>query len=255
MTATLAIMRTAFADSRANRRSFALVVILMVINDASLIVFWSLFFGRVGTIRGWERHDIFVLFAILLTGAGIALGLFSNCRKVGQLAADGALDEVLALPVSPLGMLLTKRVDPANIGDLVFGPVVFLLLCAPTPERAVLYLFGSAIAAVVMVSFLVTVGALTFFVGGRGEQAELGFQALLIFSSYPIDLFGGATKVLLFTVVPAAFVTGLPALLVRHFNPGVMTLLVLVAAGFAGLAWATFTLGLRRYSSGSLWSR
>jgi hypothetical protein len=47
---------------------------------------------------------------------------------------------------------------------------------------------------------------LTLFVGGRGEQADLGFNAILIFASYPLDLFGGArTKMLLFTAVPAAF--------------------------------------------------
>lgn len=32
-------------------------------------------------------------------------------------------------------------------------------------------------------------------------------------------------------------------------------LLVIATVGFAGLAWAAFTLGLRRYASGSAWSR
>ena len=60
---------------------------------------------------------------------------------------------------------------------------------------------------------------------------------------------------LLFTAVPAAFVTGLPAQLVRDFDAQRAALLILVATGFALLGWGTFSLGLRRYSSGSLWSR
>ncbi len=43
-----------------------------------------------------------------------------------------------------------------------------------------------------LVGFLVALGSLTLFAGGRGEQADLGFQAILIFASYPIDVFGGA---------------------------------------------------------------
>ena len=248
-------LRTAFADSRSNRGSFGLVMLLMIINDASLIVFWTLFFHRVGTVRGWDVHDIFVLFAILLTSAGLSLGLFANCRKIGVIAADGALDETLALPVAPLSMVLARRVDPGNLGDLIFGPVVFMLLCAPTPQRAVLYLFGSVLGAVVMVSFLICAGSVTLFVGGRGEHAELGFNALLIFSSYPLDLFGGATKVVLFTLIPAAFVTGLPAQLVHRFDPATALVMIAATIGFAILAQTMFSLGLRRYSSGSVWAR
>jgi ABC-2 type transport system permease protein len=109
--------------------------------------------------------------------------------------------------------------------------------------------------SVVLIGFLVACGSLTLFVGGRGEQADLGFNAILIFASYPLDLFGGATKMLLFTAVPAAFVTGVPARLVRNFDTPEALLMVAVAALFALIGWGTFHLGLRRYSSGSIWIR
>jgi viologen exporter family transport system permease protein len=159
------------------------------------------------------------------------------------------------LPIEPLPHILTKRIDAANVGDLLFGPVLFVLAGNPTPERVAVFVLGSLAGTVALVGFLVFCGALTLFVGGRGEQGDLGFNAILIFASYPLDLFGGATKVLLFTAVPAAFVTGLPAQLVRDFDAQRAALLVSVAAGFALLGWVTFSLGLRRYSSGSLWSR
>jgi ABC-2 type transport system permease protein len=117
------------------------------------------------------------------------------------------------------------------------------------------FVVGAAASSVVLVGFLVACGALTLFVGGRGEQADLGFNAILIFASYPLDLFGGATKVLLFTAVPAAFVTGIPARLVRSFDTPTALLLVAVALLFALLGWGLFELGLRRYSSGSIWAR
>jgi ABC-2 type transport system permease protein len=255
MTAVTATLRAAVSDGLANRSSFWFQVGLMVANDITWIVFWVLFFDRVGHIRGWAVQDVIVLFSILLTTAGVVLGVFANSRRIGMLAADGSLDETLVLPVAPLSHILTSRVDAANVGDLLFGPVLFAVAGHPTPQRTVMYLLGSAAGSVVLIGFLVACGALTLFVGGRGEQADLGFNAILIFASYPLDLFGGATKVLLFTAVPAAFVTGLPARLVRSFDLGEALLLPAVAALFALLGWSLFQLGLRRYSSGSIWMR
>ena len=253
MIAVAATLRTALADGLANRASFWFQVSLMVANDVTWILFWAFFFHSVGTIRGWSSHDVFVLFSILLVAAGVALGLLANCRRVGQLAADGALDETLTLPVPTLPFVLSSRIDAANVGDLLFGPVLFLAAGHPTPERTLVFVFGSIAGTAVLVGFLVACGALTLFVGGRGEQADLGFNAILILASYPLDLFGGATKVLLFTAVPAAFVTGLPARLVRSFDPSVALLLAAVAVGFLALGWGLFAVGMRRYCSGSVW--
>ena len=255
MSAIAATLRAAVADGIANRGSFWFQVSLMIANDVTWVLFWLLFFNRVGHVRGWAAHDVIVLFSILLTCAGFALGVFSNSRRIGHLAADGALDETLALPVSPLPFLLSRRIDAANVGDLLFGPVLFAVAGHPTLQRTALFVLGSLAGSVVLVGFLVACGALTLFVGGRGEQADLGFNAILIFASYPLDLFGGATKVLLFTAIPAAFVTGLPARLVRSFDLPTAILLVVVAALFALLGWGLFQLGLRRYSSGSIWAR
>lgn len=255
MRAIAATLRAAVADGIANRGSFWFQVGLMIANDVTWVLFWVLFFNRVGHVHGWAVQDVIVLFSILLVSAGVALGVFSNSRRIGHLAADGALDETLVLPVSPLPFLLSRRIDAANVGDLLFGPVLFAVAGHPTPQRAAVFVVGATAGSVVLVGFLVACGALTLFVGGRGEQADLGFNAILIFASYPLDLFGGATKVLLFTAVPAAFVTGIPARLVRSFDGPTALLLLVVALLFALLGWGLFELGLRRYSSGSIWAR
>jgi len=68
-------------------------------------------------------------------------------------------------------------------------------------------------------------------------------------------VFAGVAKVVLYTVVPAAFVSTVPARLVTDFQVGQAAWLTAVAVTFALTAWATFTLGLRRYASGSVWTR
>lgn len=255
MRALAATWRSAWLDAWANRRSFWTQLVVMTINDTVWVLFWILFFHRIGEVRGWDTEKTLLLFAILTTAAGIALGVFANARKVGQFAGDGELDAALTLPVDPLAHLLARRIDTTLIGDLAFGPILFALAGGPTPERIALFIVGSLCGAIVLTGFLVAAGSLTLFVGGRGEQADLAFQAALILASYPIDFFGGVTKILLFTAVPAAFISSLPAELVDGFTFQTTATLLGSAAFFSLLGITLFRLGMRRYASGAVWTR
>jgi ABC-2 type transport system permease protein len=226
----------------------------MVVNDVAWVAFWVLFFRRVGTLRGWDTGRVLLLLAVLTTSAGLVLGMLGNARRIGRLAVEGDLDAALALPVPPLTYLLARRIDTTNLGDLGFGIVLFVVAGHPTPSRIAIYLLGVATAAILLTGFLVLTGSLAFF-AGRNEAGELSFHAILMFSSYPVDVFAGAAKLLLYTVVPAAFVGAVPARMVDSFDPRVAAGSLAVALGFAFAGWATFTLGLRRYTSGAVWTR
>lgn len=251
----VATSRSAFAEAWAKRSSFWFQIAVMVTNDLFFVAFWFLFFTEVESLRGWDVERTLLLLSMLASVTGFTMGLFANARRIGAMVADGGIDAALALPIDPLGYLLVRAVDPALLGDLIFGPLLFVALGDLSPDRIALYVLGTLTGTVVFVSFLVLLGSSTFFVGGRGEHGELGFQALLILSSYPIDIFGGAARLLLFTAVPAAFVTGLPTRLVDEFSVPAAGLMLAVAAGIAALAYVTFSAGLRRYRSGSVWTQ
>jgi viologen exporter family transport system permease protein len=254
MRAIAATMRAAVAEARANPGAFWSQLAAMGLNDAAWVAFWVIFFGQVGSLHGWDRSRVLLLFAVLTTSAGFVLGVLSNARRIGQLAWDGGIDAVLALPVRPLPYLLVRKVEPVNVGDLVFGVLLFAVSGSPTPARTAVYILGSLCGAAVLAGFLVAIGSLTFFTG-RGEAGELGFHAIIVLSSYPVDIFGGAAKALLYTAVPAAFVAAVPARLVTDFDATDAAVLVAVAAAFGVGAWAVFTLGLRRYTSTAIWTR
>lgn len=254
MRGLLATLRAAMAEVRANRAAFVSQVVVMAVNDLVWVVFWVLFFARVGSLHGWNRDGILLLLAVLTCAGGIALGLLANARRVGTMAVDGQLDAVLALPVPPLAHLLVRRIEATNVGDFLFGVVLFAVFCSPTPARTAVFAAAVVLAATLLTSFLVLTGSLAFFLG-RSEGGELGFHAILLLGSYPVDVFAGAAKVVLYTVVPAAFVASVPAHLIADFDAGQAAALTGVAVLFAAGAWATFTLGLRRYTSGSIWTR
>lgn len=253
MNATLATARAAFTEAAANRASFWTQVTAMVVNDAAWVGFWLIFFDQVGTVRGWDADRIMLLFAVLTCSVGIVLGLLANARQLGRLAADGGLDAALALPVAPLGHLLVRRVDTVNLGDSLFGVVLFVVAGQPTPARAAVFVGGVLCATAVLAGFLVTASSLAFF-GGNGETGDLGVRSMLMLASYPVDIFVGAPRLVLYTAVPAAFIAAVPAGLIDELDVTDAALLATAATVAVLGGWATFTLGLRRYASGAVWT-
>jgi ABC-2 type transport system permease protein len=251
MTAT---QRGAFQEAWANRAGFWTQVSVMVVNDLVWVVFWIVFFERVGQMRGWDVELVLLLQAVLTTAGGVALGVFANVRRIGALAADGGLDAALALPVPTLSHLLLRRVHTSSLGDFVFGVVLFALAGEPTLRRTAIYLFGVVVSAALLIGFLVATGSLAFFLG-RQEGGDLGFQAMILLGAYPADIFTGGTRFLLYTIVPAAFVASVPAQLIEDFDPTMALASVGAAVVFVALGWTTFHLGLRRYTSGAYWTR
>lgn len=253
-TGTRAVLRSAFADAAARRSAFWTQIAAMIVNDVAWVAFWLIFFNRVTSVRGWDADRVLLLFAVLTTSAGLVLGLLSNARRIPTLVEDGSLDEVLALPVAPLPHLLVRRVDTVNLGDVAFGVVLFAVSGHPTGQRLLVFVAGSLASAVLLTGFLVLTGSLVF-VNGGGRAGDLGLHSVLLLASYPADVFTGATKALLYTAVPAAFVSAVPARLIDDFTVSDALMLLGAACLFATLGWAAFTAGLRRYTSGSSWGR
>ena len=253
MKAVVATSRAAFLESWANRSGFWTQVITMIVNDLAWILFWALFFGRVGAIRGWDTTRVLLLLAVLTTAGGIVLGLLANCRAIGRMAADGELDAVLSLPVNPLGHLLFRRITTTNLGDIAFGIALFAIACDPSLERTAIFVLGVVASSALLTGFLVAVGSISFF-AGRDDAGDLGLHAMLMFAAYPVDVFGGTAKLFLSTVLPAAFVATVPARLVDEFDPQVAAALLAMAGLFLVLGWTTFHAGLKRYTSGAVWT-
>ncbi len=98
---------------------------------------------------------------------------------------------------------------------------------------------------------MVIVQSLAFWSGSATLLTSSAVNAIITFAIYPITLFDGTAKLLLFTLIPAAFVGALPAQFVRNFEWSSLGQLLLGALLFLGLAILVFYRGLHRYESGS----
>jgi ABC-2 type transport system permease protein len=235
------------------RASFVTGIGFMAVNDAMWIVFWSIFFSRFPVVRGWELRDIATMWAVVATGFGIATGVFGNCRPLGaRVIAEGKLDYHLSVPKNPLAHYLLGSISVPALGDVLFGVGTFTIIVRPDLVQAALFVLLSLTTAVIFVSIGLLVNSLAFY-AGNSEALSMQIQnAVITFSTYPLDLFSAWVKVVLFAAVPAGFLSYLPVQLLREFNPAFLAALLCFTAGIAALASAVFYRGLHRYESGSL---
>ena len=233
------------------RVAFLSQIVGMMLNNAIYFVFWLIFFDRFQEVKGWNLAGMLLLFGIVATGFGLAVYLFGNVMNLAEVIASGRLDYYLSLPRPVLLHLLASGSKPSGLGDVAYGLLSFAIAGQFAPVAVARFLVGVLASMAVFLSFLIIVQSLAFWVGNTSLLTVQAANAILTFSLYPITLFDGSAKFILFTILPAAFIGAVPVEFVRAFDW--TTLLQLLAATFVFLSLAVFVFhrGLRRYESGS----
>lgn len=240
------------ASAMEYRASFLSQIFGMMINNGIYFVFWLIFFDRFGTIRGYNIDEIYLLFAIVTFGYGIAYMFAGNTSgNLAYLIAQGRLDYYLVFPRNLLLHVVFSRMIVSAIGDLTFGVVAYLFTGRFQPIEILLFLLLSVLVALVLIAFAILAGSLAFFMGNSQQASHQLNMTLLTFSLYPNSLFSGAARFMLYTIVPAAFVGAVPVQIIQERNGLLLLGLVGVVVVMWGVATAVFYIGLRRYESGS----
>ena len=234
------------------RISFWVQIFTMVANDSVWLFFWWTYFHQFPLTHGWQVTDIVVIWAVSACGFGLCMGIFGNAPKLATLIMNGGLDAYLTMPRYVLLHACVSASDPTAWGDIIFAVGSFLLLLHPGLLQIVLFIMLVPMSALIFASFLVVFGSLAFFLGNTEGLAQQLLGNLITFSTYPMNIFSGVVRLLLFTVLPAGFISFIPLQLLRQFTwplfggmVGFTLLIVLMAA-------TMFHLGLRRYESGNL---
>ena len=234
------------------RGAFLSQVVAMFLNDAVWVVFWALFFTRFPVLRGWNVNDVITVWAIAAAGFGLAYAIFGNGLQLASLIAQGQLDVWMLYPRALLPHMLLGRMTATAWGDALFGYVVYIGFVRPDLTHFLLFVGLSLSVALLFVGFSVLSGSLSFFMGNSAGLTEQWRFAMLTFSTYPAILFEGGVKVLLYTLIPAGFITYLPIQALRELSLVHAALALLGALGVLAAGVGVFYYGLRRYESGNL---
>jgi ABC-2 type transport system permease protein len=248
----LAYMRLNLAAAMEYRASFIAQSLGMVLNDFVFFLFWAIYFARFSDVGGWGMRDVALVWAVAAASIGLAVALLGNCTQLARLIVQGQLDYYLALPKAPLPHVLVSRMGLSGWGDLAFGVLAYAVFGPRDLPSLGLYLVLVCCSMLVFASFMVIAGSLAFFIGSAEAASFQAFNAIVTFSVYPGAMFNGWIKVLIFTAIPAAFISHVPVQLLHAFDPLLFVGMLGFTAFSIGLASGVFRLGLRRYESGNL---
>ena len=233
------------------RGAFAMQVVFMILNNATFFVFWWALMRRVPDLRGWQLGDIEVLFGIVAAGFGLTVTFAGGVRHLSRLIDEGELDTLLTQPKPVLLHALGLRFHPSGLGDVLSG-VAFLAWSGQVSWRATpLVLLAIATSALVFLACGIVFHSLAFWAGNVETVARQLSELLITFALYPEPLFGGALRLVLFTLLPAGFVGYVPAHLAQRPTLGLAALASTAAIVYLIVAVVLFERGLKRYASGS----
>jgi len=247
----LSLFKTNLAAAMEYRVAFISQSIGMILNDAVYFIVWIIFFDRFPSIRGWQLPDMFIVFGIAASAFGLAGLLFGNAFNLGEIIVNGRLDYYLSFPRPTLLHVLASRVVPSSFGDFLYGFISYSASGQFSLDGLGRFFVGVCLAMTVFLAFLVLVQSLAFWMGTGGVFSSMAINAIITFAIYPITLFNQSAKVILFLVIPAAFMGAVPAGFVKAFSWSTLGLMLIGAAGFMLFAILVFQIGLKRYESGS----
>jgi ABC-2 type transport system permease protein len=248
----LAYIKLNLAAAMEYRAAFIAQTLGMLLNDAVFFIFWAIYFARFQEVSGWGMRDVALIWAVAATSVGLAVALVGNCTRLATVIVEGQLDYYLSLPKATLPHVLVSRMGLSGWGDVAFGLLAFAIFGPHDPGSIALYVLLICSSMLIFVAAMVIAGSLAFFIGSAEAASFQVFQAVITFSVYPGAMFNGWVKLLIFTAIPAGFISHVPVQLLTQFDPLLLAGLLGFTTLSVALSCLVFALGVCRYESGNL---
>lgn len=234
------------------RTSFLIQTFGMILNNASFIFFWWVLFGNIESIGGYGFKDVMMLWAISSVSYGISFVIFGNARRITQMIVNGELDPYLLQPKDVLINIISSSTVISAWGDIIYGIILFVGVNGVHIADFILFLLFSVNAALLFSSVLIFANSLAFYMGNSQGISGLVLEFMISFSIYPEGIYKGFAKYIIYTIVPAAFITLIPVRLLQYFSWRWFIILLAVSVAWIIFAYWFFYKGLKKYESGNL---
>lgn len=234
------------------KTSFLIQTIFMVINNGFFLIFWALVFNvNDGNVNGLEMKDILFMWSLAPASWGVSNFLFGGLREINRYVLTGGLDTYLLQPKNILLSVATSKCDFSAFGDLIYGAVIGWIACGKVSIYLQFWLYVF-IGTLITCAIFILIRILVIWIGEVEQIAHIYENSLFItFCTYPYEIFGGFTKSLMFTLVPAAYVSHIPIKLLGNFDIKLFLLLLIATVFLILLAIIVFYKSLNKYESGN----
>lgn len=245
-------LQTNMQSAMEYRTSFLSQVFFMLVNNLMLLFFWWILFSRIDHLNGWKFSHIIGLYAVASGSFGFQALIFGGSLRLSNWISEGRIDHYLLSPKPVLLHLIVSHSMPSAWADILFAFAVFCWAINGDLGKLAYFPLFLITGGLVMTSFAVIVHSISFWIGSATNLAHQLYEPLLTFSLYPEGIFSPIVRIVLYTLIPAGFVSYLPVRILERISLGSIGVLIGAALIFTTLAHFIFYRGLRRYESGNL---
>lgn len=229
-------------------------VVLMVVEFAELYVV----FNVVTDLGGFSFVEVLLMFALSHLCFGLADLIAGQVEHLAAQIRNGTFDAILLRPMSALGQLMTSEFQLRRVGRVgqaaVFLAIALVQVNLDWTVTTVLLLVTAVVSgAVIYCCVFIAGAAVSFWVIDGREFANAFTYGGSYVGAYPFTIYPQPLRSLFTFVIPAAFVSFIPAvgLLGRAEEVGLAAWLPwttpLVAVAAVLLTTVVWRTGLRRY--------
>ncbi len=219
-----------------------------------------LLLGQFGRLGGWDVHEVALLLGLVECGLSfaVAAGYSLETSTFAALVTGGEFDAVLTRPLSPLLWVLSRDVQPRELGRLAVGAATVVWGAHGagvrwTPAHVGLAVLSVGCCATVLLAIHILGAAVTFRTGQGTEFVNAFIFGGATLASYPLQVFDLSLRVVFTYLVPVALTVYVPALVLLD-RPGapwagrsLLPLVPVAAAGVLGAAVFAWRGGVNHY--------
>ncbi|HXW77289.1 MAG TPA: ABC-2 family transporter protein [Candidatus Eremiobacteraceae bacterium] len=236
---------------------FIWLLFTVVYHGVALGAIWIIL-TRFPSLQGWDRADVFFLYALWMVGHTLSNTLFFTVGDVPDAIQEGRFDRFLVRPLDPLFQVVTQPgqifPDELIVAMIVFGFAAYFVHLQWSAMTAVVLPFAVIGGCVIDASVQLAVAAISFWVIRLDALRWVVMSLENDFTRFPLTMYGRAVRVVLGYVVPFAFMNYFPAtvLLAKTadgavFNPLLGWLTPAAAALWFAIAYSFWRAGLNKY--------
>lgn len=232
-------------------------IIVDVIFYSVQYFFFSIIYSYVDTLGSFTREDIMVFLIITFISDTIYMFLFSgNLFPLNRLVVQGDLDFVLLKPINSQFLVSFRYVKSYALFSLVILILMLVRQCSIHTNdigmwNYVIFSISFLCGVAIWYSIDFLIACLTFWFKNFTVGGWMSHE-LLKFSSRPDSIYTGLTRKILFSFVPMALVSSVPArMLLYGINIQLLILQICVTLIALSLTFLVWKRGLLRYESAS----
>lgn len=237
-----------------HRADFIVGNVSTMVQAGAGVVTYLLLFSALDGIGGWTAAEWTMILGLGTTARAVWSTFFIGTLDLRDLVQTGKFDSYVLRPLGSLFLVTTGRISSDLWGETAVG--VFLTVFGLTTSGVDVTIGHLATIAITLLTgvavyyaLYVITQATSFWIVDNTMVAIL-FERLDEYSRVPQSVFPAWLRAVFSSVLPLAFISYLPGLVIfGRAGAGMLAVTAAVAMAFVLLAAGMWSLGVRRYAS------